>query len=663
VTGDPAGRQRVVIEQVRPEIDGGRFPIKRVIGEPIQVSAVIFADGHNTLAAHLLYRWAPAGAWVSAPLQPLGNDRWAGDFTLDQPGRCLYTIEGWIDHFTSWLQDLRKKLDAGQEIGVDVEIGRTLIEEAAKRAGGEDQSQLIAAARRLGDCRDTSTAATAAFDPALARLMARHPNHHLASRYNKELPVIVNRRKAVFSTWYERFPRSCAPEAGRHGTFRDCERLLPEIARLGFDVLYLPPVHPIGTTNRKGKNNSPTAESGEPGSPWAIGAEEGGHTALHPELGSREDFARLIRTAHEHGIEIAMDLAFQCSPDHPYVKTHPQWFRWRPDGTIQYAENPPKKYEDIVPLHFETDDWAALWQELKQALLFWIRQGIRIFRVDNPHTKPLPFWEWVIAEVTRDHPDVLFLSEAFTRPALMYGLAKAGFTQSYTYFTWRTSKRELVDYLTELTQSELREYFRPNFWPNTPDILPEHLQYGGRPAFLTRLVLAATLSSNYGIYGPPFELCLSTPRAGTEEYLDNEKYEIRHWNWDAPGNIKTFIERVNRCRRDNPALQTTWNLRFCDVDNDQLLAYAKTGDDGSNIVLTVVNLDPVHTQSGWVTVPLSDWGIGPDHPFLVHDLLSDHTYIWQGERNYVQLDPQAMPAHLFVVRKRLKREMDFDYFA
>jgi starch synthase (maltosyl-transferring) len=661
VTGKQASRQRVVIDQVLPMIDCGRFPIKRIAGETVQVSANLFADGHDALSAHLLHRRMPDGAWTSTPMQPLANDRWTGAFPVHEPGRYIYTVEGWVDHFKSWQRDLQKRLEAGQVLRVDLQIGQALIEEAAKRAGGDDQARLTADARRLGNGREHDAAAVA-LDPELTRLMERYPDLRSVSRYGRELQVIVDRRRAAFSAWYERFPRSCASQAGRHGTLFDLEQLIPEIADMGFDVLYLPPIHPIGTTNRKGKNNRPQAGSGDPGSPWAIGAEEGGHTALHPELGTFKDFARLIRNANEHGIEIAMDLAFQCSPDHPYVKAHPQWFRWRPDGTIQFAENPPKKYEDIVPLNFETDDWKALWEELKQVALFWVEQGVHIFRVDNPHTKPFPFWEWLIAEITRDHPDVLFLAEAFTRPSLMQGLAKLGFTQSYTYFTWRNSKQEIIDYLTELTQSELREYFRPNFWPNTPDILPEHLQYGGRPAFLTRLVLAATLSSNYGIYGPPFELCLSTPRAGVEEYLDNEKYEITHWDWNAPGNLKAFVARVNRCRRENPALHTTWNLRFCDVDNGQLLAYGKVSDDGSNIVLTIVNLDPVYTQSGWVTVPLAEWGIGPDQPFLVHDLLNDQTYIWQGERNYVQLDPQTMPAHLFTIRKRLKRETDFDYF-
>ncbi|RMF92880.1 MAG: alpha-1,4-glucan--maltose-1-phosphate maltosyltransferase, partial [Nitrospinota bacterium] len=465
-----------------------------------------------------------------------------------------------------------------------------------------------------------------------------------------------------FSTWYELFPRSCSPEAGRHGTFRDCERLLPEIARMGFDVLYFPPIHPIGQTNRKGKNNAPVAQPDDVGSPWAIGGVDGGHKAIHPQLGTFADFERLRQKAQEHGIEIALDLAYQCSPDHPYVREHPEWFRHRPDGTIQYAENPPKKYEDIFPFYFETDAWPALWEELKSIVLFWIEKGVRIFRVDNPHTKAFPFWEWMIGEVKTRYPDVLFLSEAFTRPKVMYRLAKLGFSQSYTYFTWRNTKAELIDYMTELTRTEVREYFRPHFWPNTPDILPEPLQYGGRPAFMMRLILAATLSSNYGIYGPAFELCVDEALPGREEYLHSEKYELKVWDRDQPGNLKGLISRINRIRRDNPALQQTHNLQFYEVDNEALLCYGKMTEDLSNIILVAVNLDPFHTQAGWVHIPLEGLAIAPDQPYLVHDLISEDKYIWQGPRNHIILDPQTMPAHIFRVRKRLRRETDFDYF-
>jgi len=656
------GPRRVVIEHVRPEIDGGRFSIRRVVGETVVVSADIYADGHDLLSAELRYRHVGDLEWQTTPMTMVQNDQWRGEFVVHQLGRYEYSLESWVDHFKTWQRDLKKKDDAGQDLTVDLRVGGDLVEQAAKRAAGDDQKKLLSIVDELRRTPISDTAVPVALGPNLTRLMESHPDIRFATRFDKTLAVWVDRPKSLFSTWYERFPRSSSPRPGRHGTFRDMERLLPEIARLGFDVLYLPPIHPIGKTHRKGKNNSPAAGPGEPGSPWAIGSEEGGHTAIHPELGTLQDFVHLIRKAGEHGIEIAMDIAFQCSPDHPYVKAHPQWFRWRPDGTVQYAENPPKIYEDIIPLNFETDDWKALWEELKNVMLFWVNQGIRIFRVDNPHTKPFGFWQWAIGEIRQEHPDVIFLAEAFTRPKVMYDLAKVGFAQSYTYFTWRNSKHEFIEYLTELTQSEVREYFKPNFWPNTPDILPEHLQFGGRPAFLMRLVLAATLSSNYGIYGPAFELCLNVPRPGVEEYIDNEKYEIKHWDWDAPGNIKPVIARVNRIRHEHPALQTPWNLRFCDIENEQLLCYGKATTDRSDILLMAVNLDPFHTQSGWVKVPLAEWGIAPDQPFTVHDLLSDAKYIWQGEYNYIQLDPQKIPAHILRVHPRLKRETDFDSF-
>ena len=522
--------------------------------------------------------------------------------------------------------------------------------------------KLLKLAEELKKGRGSKEAVSAALDEELTALMHRYPDQGSAVSSERELSVVVDRRKALFSTWYELFPRSCSPEPGQHGTFKDCEEFLSEIAGMGFDILYLPPIHPIGETNRKGKNNSLEVLPGDVGSPWAIGSKQGGHRAVHPQLGTMEDFDRFIRRAKEVGIEIAMDLAFQCSPDHPYLKDHPEWFRWRPDGTIQYAENPPKKYEDIIPFNFETENWTALWEELRGIVLFWMERGIRIFRVDNPHTKPFAFWEWLIQEVKKIDPEVIFFAEAFTRPKVMYRLAKAGFSQSYTYFTWRNTKRELTDYLTELTQTEVREYFRPNFWPNTPDILPEHLQYGGRPAFMIRLVLAATLASNYGIYGPAFELCVNEAIPGKEEYLHSEKYELKRWDRGKAGNLRDFITRVNRIRKENPALQTPWNLSFYEVDNDSLLSYGKATEDLSDMILVVVNLDPFHTQSGWVNVPMNELGIDPTQPYLVHDLLSDDKYIWHGERNFVELNPQVQPANIFRVRKRLKREMDFDYF-
>jgi starch synthase (maltosyl-transferring) len=474
---------------------------------------------------------------------------------------------------------------------------------------------------------------------------------------------VADRERARFGAWYEMFPRSCAQEPGRHGTFRDCERRLDYVASMGFDVLYLPPIHPIGRTHRKGKNNDPVAAPGDVGSPWAIGAKEGGHKAVHPDLGTLEDFRRLVEKARERGLEVALDLAYQCSPDHPWVEEHPQWFRWRPDGRVQYAENPPKKYEDIYPIYFENESWKELWDELRSVVDFWIDQGVRIFRVDNPHTKPFRFWEWMIGEVKREHPEVVFLAEAFTRPRVMYQLAKLGFTQSYTYFAWRNTKRELTEYLRELTRTEVREYFRPNLWPNTPDILTEPLQYGGRAVFQARLVLAATLGASYGIYGPAFELGEARPRTpGSEEYLDSEKYELRHWDLGRADSLRSFVARVNRIRRENPALHANDRLRFHHIDNEQLIAYSKTSADLSSVVLAVVNLDPHHAHSGWLEIPVDELGLDPTQPYQAHDLLSDARYFWNGPRNFVRVDPAVVPAHVFRIRRKLRTERDFDYF-
>jgi starch synthase (maltosyl-transferring) len=656
------GRRRVVIENLVPEIDGGLFPVKRVIGEKVVVAADIFADGHDVISAKLLYRSPKDRAWKETPMTFVENDRWRGEFSVEAIGIYHYTVEGWVDHFKTWQRDLRKKVQAGQDLRTDLLIGAKFVDEASKSAAVEDRKKLKDFAEILRKGEDLEEAVSAALGAEITEFMDQHPDKKFAVPYEKELRVWVDREKALFSAWYEIFPRSCSPDPSRHGTFKECERLLPEIARMGFDILYLPPIHPIGRTNRKGKNNVPKNNPDDVGSPWAIGSNEGGHKAIHPQLGTVEDFERLLMKAKGHGIEVAMDLAFQCSPDHPYMKEHPEWFKWRPDGTAQFAENPPKKYEDIIPLNFETEKWQALWEELKSIVLFWIGKEVRIFRVDNPHTKPFPFWEWLIKEVKKDYPEVIFLSEAFTRPKVMYRLAKTGFTQSYTYFTWRNTKKELIEYVTELTQTEVRQFLRPNFWPNTPDILPEHLQYGGRPAFMIRLVLAATLSSNYGIYGPAFELCVNEALSGREEYLHSEKYEVKRWDRENPGHLRDFIASVNRIRKENAALQTTWNLRFYEVDNDSLLFYGKATDDLSNIILMVVNVDPFHTQNGWVRVPIEELGLDAQQPYLVHDLLSDDKYIWQGERNYVALNPQVLPANIFRVRKRLKRETDFDYF-
>jgi starch synthase (maltosyl-transferring) len=656
------GKKRVVIEHVQPAIDSGRFPIKRVVGEKVVVQADIFADGHDSVSARLIFKGPDNDGWKEVPMRLVENDRRKGEFIVEQIGIYYYSLLGWVDHFKTWQKDLKKKYDAGQDIRVDVLIGIELIEEASKRASGDNKKKLIEFIDFLKNEADIEKTVSVVLSEELSNLMDRYVDRSSATEYEKELSVVVDRKNALFSSWCEIFPRSCGSQPNKHGTFKDCGAILPEIAKMGFDVLYFPPIHPIGKTKRKGKNNIIVADLDDVGSPWAIGSEEGGHKALHPLLGTLEDFMRLIDKAKDYGIEIAIDLAYQCSPDHPYVKEHPEWFRWRPDGTIQYAENPPKKYEDIVPLNFETDHWQDLWNELKSIVFFWIEKGIRIFRVDNPHTKPFAFWEWLIREVKKDYPDVIFLSEAFTRPKVMYHLAKVGFTQSYTYFTWRNTKWEFMQYIRELTRTEVKEYIRPNFWPNTPDILPEHLQYGDRPAFIMRLVLAATLSSNYGIFGPAFLLCLNEALPEREEYLNSEKYEIRHWDWEQPGNLKDLVTRVNKIRGENPALQITNNVTFYEVDNDYLIFYGKMTEDLSNILLIVVNLDPFHTQSGWVKVPVNELGIDPNQPYMVHDLLGDDKYIWHGERNYIEVNPRISPAYILKLRKRLKRETDFDYF-
>jgi starch synthase (maltosyl-transferring) len=658
------GRCRALIEAVEPEIDCGRFPIKRVVGESVRVEADIFADGHDAVSARLLYRRAEDTEWQATPMTLIGNDRWRGEFRVEQTGGYVYTIEAWLDHFLSWIRDLKKRLNAVTETETDFLIGAGLVEAAARRASGPDAVRLREWAQNLRDSAGAPGRRTEiATDSELTKLALRYPDLRFVTRYEKELPVVVDRPLAGCGAWYEFFPRSCAPEAGRHGTLRDCIERLPYIAGMGFDVVYLPPIYPIGRSFRKGKNNAITAQPDDVGSPWAIGAEEGGHKDIHPQLGTLDDFRALVAKTRQLGMEIALDIAYQCSPDHPYVKQHPEWFKWRPDGTVQYAENPPKKYQDIYPLEFETEDWRGLWEELKSVVIFWIEQGVRVFRVDNPHTKPFAFWEWLIAEVRRSYPDVIFLSEAFTRPKVMYRLAKLGFTQSYTYFSWRNTKHELTEYFTELTQTKVREFFRPNAWPNTPDILPEYLQLGGRPAFMIRLALAATLAANYGIYGPAFELCENQPREpGSEEYLNSEKYQIRHWDLNAPWSLKDFIARVNQIRKQNPALQSDRRLHFHGVDNEMLLCYSKTTEDFSNVMLMVVNLDFRFRHSGWVHLDLGALGLDDSHPFQVHDLLGGGRYLWEGPRNYVELDPASLPAHIFRVRRKVRTEADFDYF-
>ncbi|MGH7777156.1 MAG: alpha-1,4-glucan--maltose-1-phosphate maltosyltransferase [Candidatus Dormibacterales bacterium] len=644
--GGEAGPSRVAIESVRPEIDCGRFAAKAVAGDRFRVEADVFADGHDLVRCAVLHRRPRGRRWVEVPMRPLGNDRWAGEFRVDTLGRHAYTVEGWVDPFATWAADFAKRVEAGAETEADLEIGAALVDAAAGRALGRDRDRLHLFARLLRS--GGPQARRAALSRALAGAAARHPDRSGALRHPRELEVVVEPQLCRFSAWYEMFPRSASPVPGRHGTFADVEERLAYVREMGFDVLYLPPIHPIGTSFRKGRNNSVSAAKADPGSPWAIGSQVGGHREIHPDLGTPEDFRRLLGRARSMGLEIAIDLAFQASPDHPYVTRHPEWFRKRPDGGIQYAENPPKKYEDIVPFDFETHDREGLWRELRGVVEHWLEQGVRVFRVDNPHTKPFAFWEWLIASVKERHPEVLFLSEAFTRPRLMARLAKAGFSQSYTYFAWRTSRAELQRYMEELTRSEVAHYLRPSLWPNTPDILTQELQQGGRAAFLSRLVLAATLAASYGIYGPAFELVENRALVpGREEYLDSEKYQLRHWDLDDEGSLRHLIARLNAIRRANPALQEDTSLTFHGAGNDRLIAYSKRSRDGSNIVLVIVNLDHQYTQSGWTDLWLEGMGIDADRPFGVHDLLQDAHHRWQGRHNYVELNPHVMPAHVF----------------
>jgi starch synthase (maltosyl-transferring) len=656
---DLDGRRRVVIESLRPCVDGGRFCVKRVAGDRVEVTADVFADGHDAVAAVVRHRREGERRFREVRMRPLGNDRYAAAFTVDDLGRHSYTVRAWVDRFATWRDQLSRRVEAGQDVRIELAVGVGLIADAAASAAGA--AALAGWRERLEDA-DPERVAAAALDPELAELMAAHDPRPHCTDADLVVPVWVDRPLARCSSWYELFPRSLGD--GRHGTLADVAAAVDRVAAMGFDVLYLPPVHPIGETHRKGPNNSPTSRPGDLGSPWAIGAAAGGHTAVHPDLGTVADVRKLAARCAKRGVALALDLAFQCSPDHPWVSEHPEWFRHRPDGSIRYAENPPKRYEDIYPLDFESDDWAGLWAALLDVVRFWIGQGITVFRVDNPHTKPFAFWEWLIAEVTRDRPETIFLAEAFTRPRVMERLAKAGFTQSYTYFAWRNGKHELEQYLRELTETGLRDYFRPNFWPNTPDILTEPMQTGGRPTFAARLVLAATLASNYGVYGPAFELVEQRGlKPGSEEYLDSEKYQLREWDTASPDSLEPLLTAVNAARRGHPALQTNERLEFRETGNDMLIAYTKHTPDRGDVILCVVNLDPHHTQSGWLELPLDHLGIEADGPYQVHDLIDGEAYTWQGGRNYVELDPQRMPAHIFHVRRRSRTEHDFEYYA
>jgi starch synthase (maltosyl-transferring) len=648
---DPARLRRVVIENVEPQIDSGRFPIRRTIGEEVRVRADVFADGHDDIAAVVRHRRVGEKHWHETLMAPVENDRWQAAFTVDALGRYEYTVEAWIDRFASWRHDLSKKVGAGQDVSSELVVGAALIRTAIERhPGNSSDANVLEIVRTLSSGRDSGARIAAALSDALETFMAARPDRGQATPFDRVLGVIVDRERARFGAWYEMFPRSAGSDPSRSATFAEATTFLPYVASMGFDVLYLPPIHPIGRTFRKGRNNSRTSESNDPGSPWAIGSEQGGHTAIEPGLGTLEDFDAFVAAAAAQGLEIAIDIAFQTSPDHPYVREHPEWFRTRPDGTIKYAENPPKKYQDIYPLNFESRHWQSLWHELKRIFEFWIEHGVKIFRVDNPHTKPFRFWEWLLADLTRQYPDLIFLSEAFTRPKVMKYLAKAGFTQSYTYFTWRNSKDELVEYFTELTAAPVREYLRPNLFANTPDILHAYLQRGGRQAFQVRLVLAATLGASYGIYSG-FELAENVPlHNGSEEYLDSEKYQIRVRDYQRADSLAELIGRINTIRRTHPALQHDWGLAFHRTDNGALVAYSKRSPDQRDLIFVVVNLDPANMQHGFVQLPLVDWGITPHATVEVADLLSGERYFWRGEWNYVRLDPQDRVAHILQVQ-------------
>ena len=659
---------RVVIEGVTPQVDGGRFPIKRIAGEEVVVEADIFTEGHDELAAVVRFRQGATGPWQEVWLERVGNDRWRGRFQVTSLGWYEYQVVAWVDHFTPWSKGLSKKYEAAQDVESELLEGARMLRDAAARVAGHDPLDvpwLLKRASVLEDSQSGHGRIAGALDVELQHRMARYGDRSTANVDYPVLRVQVERERAHFGAWYELFPRSTGPSEHQHGTFRDLETKLPYIAGMGFDVIYLPPIHPIGREYRKGPNNTLVAGPADHGSPWAIGAAEGGHTAVLPELGTLADFDHLVQATHQHGMELALDIAFQCSPDHPWVKEHPTWFRQRPDGTIKYAENPPKKYQDIYPLNFETPDWKPLWEALRDVFLFWVERGVKIFRVDNPHTKALPFWEWCLREVWDRDPTTIFLAEAFTRPKVMKYLAKSGYNQSYSYFTWRNDKAGLTEYFTELFLTDVADYMRPNLFANTPDILHEYLQTGGRPAFQIRLILAATLGTTYGIYGPPFELCVGQPlHHGSEEYQDSEKYQLRQWDLNSPWSLRHVIARVNAIRKENPALHQTRNLRFFEVDNPNIICYGKATPDLKNLIITVVNLDPFHPQTGWVKLPVETLRLNTsqDGSYQVHDLLSDERYIWTGASNFVILDPSTKPAHIFKVRRKVRTENDFETY-
>lgn len=638
---------RIIIENVSPQIDCGAYFIKRIVNQDINVTADIFSDGHDIVESCVKFKHENDKKWQEVRMEPLVNDQWTARFKVEKQGMYSYFIEGWVDYALNWQHGTERKIQDNQYVKSELLEGAEYVNAVLKFANASEKAYLKKIATYFTNESEYDNAIKEALSEELKQIFKKYPIRFLENQ-SSELKVYVDRKKALFSTWYEFFPRSASPEVGKHGTFKDCERLLPRIVSMGFDTLYFPPIHPIGEVNRKGKNNATTANPDDVGSPWGIGSHYGGHKSTHPELGTIDDFKSLVKKAQDLGIEVAMDYALQAAPDHPYVKDFPQWFKWRPDGTVQYAENPPKKYQDIQPIYFESNDWKNLWKELLDVALFWIEEcNIKIYRVDNPHTKPFFFWGWLIAEIKKKHPDVLFLAEAFTRPKIMNELAKQGFSQSYTYFTWRNSKKELIEYVEELTQTEQKEFYRPNFWPNTPDINPFALQNGNESVHLQKYFLAATLSSNIGIYGPVFEYRICTPMAaGKEEYLNSEKYEVYHWDWEIQNKLTTLITRINTIRKEQTSLQQTNNIIFCETNNDQVLAYYKFDDDKQNETLMVASLDSENKSQAMVKIPKE---LLKGEPIQITDLITGNSYIWDREWNFVELSPE-LPFHLFKIQ-------------
>jgi len=642
-------QERVVIDFVSPNINNGEFFIKRVVNEVVNVDAHVLADGHDVIAASILYKHEAADKWQEVRMQPTFNDEWKASFVVEKQGLYTYKVEGWVDYALTWQHGIGRKIDDHQHVNSELLEGVAFLKEIAKKAAKAQKEYLNHLVEIFTDTKKYDEAIKEAVSVKLHEIFIKYPAKTLANT-SKDYMVYVDRLKARFSTWYEFFPRSTSETKGLHGTFKDCERLLPRIVKMGFDIVYLPPIHPIGEVNRKGKNNTTNAQEGDVGSTWGIGSKYGGHKDIHPQLGSLKDFKALIKKAKDQGLEIAMDYALQAAPDHPWVKEHPDWFKWRPDGTVQYAENPPKKYQDILPIYWESKDYKNLWKECLDTLLYWVDCGINVFRVDNPHTKPFYFWNWIISEVKQKHPDVIFLAEAFTAPKIMARLAKEGYTQSYTYFTWRNSKHEFIEYMNELTQSELKEYMQPNFWPNTPDINPYHLQGANDSKFIQRYVLAATLSSSIGIYGPVFEQMISDALPGREEYLNSEKFQICHYDWFKENKLTLIISKINQIRHQNHALQQTNNIKFCSIENNNLIAFYKWNQDKTNELLIIISLDPYYAQQGSVQLPLHDLGIQQGHQIQVYDLVTGSSYNWFNEWNFIELHP-TLPFHIFKINK------------